>query len=171
VSGSGTARSGETRGAGGGESAQDPPDDRGQENVIESPLPRLPKGSTPKPKTATPRPVRLTGNRDWVIPLECTADAIVLPTGVKITAQALSAGDSGAKALLQGVQELIRRKQATVREGEPEYRPQVRFLVHPEGLRLYHLAYPTLEPLKIPILRQNVEPDDPHQPAKGGRRP
>jgi hypothetical protein len=171
ASGSGTARSGAPGGASGGDSAQDPTDEKGQESVIESPLQRLPKRSTAKPRATTPRPIRLTGNRDWVIPLECTADAIVLPTGVKITAQALSAGDSGAKALLQGVQELIKRKQATVRDGEPEYRPQVRFLVHPEGLRLYHLAYPTLEPLQIPILRQNVEPDDPHQPAKGVRRP
>jgi hypothetical protein len=117
-----------------------------------------------------PKPFRLTGNRDWIIPLECTPEAVVLPTGVKITASALSTGDGG-KALLKAVQDLIARKQATVREGEPPYRPQIRFRVHPEGLRLYHLAYPTLESLQVPILRENLEPEDPKQPGAGGRQP
>jgi len=43
--------------------------------------------------------------------------------------------------------------------------------VHPEGLRVYHTAYPILEPLQVPILRQNVEPEDPNQPVPGGRQP
>jgi hypothetical protein len=134
-------------------------------------LSRLPKSAGGKTTNAKPRPARLTGNRDWIIPLECTADAVVLPTGVKVSAQSLATGDSGAKALLQAVQEVINRKQATVRAEESPYRPQVRFLVHPDGLRVYHLAYPTLEPLQIPILRQNLVPDDPHSPGKGVRNP
>jgi hypothetical protein len=83
----------------------------------------------------------------------------------------LAEGDAGARTLLQAVQEIIDRKQATVRAGEPSYRPQVRFLVHPDGLRVYHLAYPALEGLNIPILRQNLAPEDPNQPNTGVRRP
>jgi hypothetical protein len=117
-----------------------------------------------------PKPFRLTGNRDWIIPIECTADGLALPNGMKITAGALATGDGG-KSLTKAVQDLIARKQATVRDGEPPYRPQVRFLVHPEGLRVYHTAYPILEPVQVPILRQNVEPDDPNQSGPGGRQP
>jgi hypothetical protein len=63
--------------------------------------------------------------------------------------------------LLQAVRQLIARRQAGVRPGDPPYRPQVRFLVHPDGLRTYHLAYPALEPLGVPLTRQNYEPDRP----------
>ncbi|HEY1861293.1 MAG TPA: hypothetical protein VGG61_13110, partial [Gemmataceae bacterium] len=53
------------------------------------PLSRIPKTAGGKTNNAKPRPTRLTGNRDWIIPLECTADAVVLPTGVKVSVQAL----------------------------------------------------------------------------------
>jgi hypothetical protein len=111
--------------------------------------------------------VRLSGSRDWALSVECTADGVVLPTGEKITAKSL-AGPEGGKALRSAIEGLIARKQATVREGEPPYRPIVRFLVHPDGLRLYHMAYPTLEPLQVPIVRQNVEPEE-RRPGEGGR--
>ena len=129
-------------------------------------LPNLPGGK----RTTTPPsrpPVRLSGSRDWALSVECTADAVVLPTGERITAKALAAPEGG-KELRSAVEALISRKQATVREGEPPYRPLIRFLVHPDGLRLYHMAYPTLEPLQVPIVRQNVEADD-HRPGEGGR--
>ena len=43
------------------------------------------------------------------------------------------------------------RRQATVRPGDPLYRPQIRFLVRPNGLRTYYLAYPLLESLQVPL--------------------
>ena len=38
--------------------------------------------------------------------------------------------------------------------------PRIRFLVRPEGLRSYYLAYPVLDGLRVPMARENVEPDD-----------
>jgi hypothetical protein len=113
-----------------------------------------------------PRPLRLIGNRDWVIPVECRADGIVVRTlGQKLSSASL-AGKSGADSpLLQAVKQMIDRRQAGVRPGEPPYRPQVRFLIYPDGLRTYFLAFPALEPLGIPLTRQNVEADSPSHPS------
>jgi hypothetical protein len=133
-------------------------------------FPRVPRRGAAGGSVAKPKPFHLTGNRDWIIPLVCTPDAIVLPSGATIAASALNTSD-GAKALIKAVQDIIARKQATVREGEPPYRPQIRFLVHPEGLRLYHQAYPTLEALQVPILRQNIEPEDASPSGTGVRQP
>jgi hypothetical protein len=134
-------------------------------------FPRAPnRGNEPSGTTDKPKPFRLTGNRDWNIPIDCTSDGLGLPNGVKITSGALATADGG-KTLVKAVQDLIARKQATVRDGEPPYRPQVRFLVHSEGLRVYHISYPILESLQVPILRQNVEPEDLNQSGPGGRQP
>jgi hypothetical protein len=54
---------------------------------------------------------------------------------------------------------MIARRQASVRPGEPPYRPQARFLIYPDGLRTYYLAFPALQPLGIPLTRQNVDKD------------
>jgi hypothetical protein len=136
-------------------------------------LSRLPSASDSKKAKPPPPPraSRFTSNRDWIVPLECTAEWVSLLGGAKVSARSLAEGDAGAQALLKAVQEVIDRKQATVRAGEPAYRPQVRFLVHPDGLRVYHLAYPALEGLNIPILRQNLAPEDPNEPNTGVRRP
>jgi hypothetical protein len=60
---------------------------------------------------------------------------------------------------------MITRRQATVRPGEPPYRPQVRFLIYPDGLRTYFLAFPALEPLGITMTRQDVKADATTRPA------
>jgi hypothetical protein len=44
-----------------------------------------------------------------------------------------------------------------VRPGEAPYRPVIRFQVSKEGLRSYFHAYPLLEPLRVPMTRENVE--------------
>ena len=44
--------------------------------------------------------------------------------------------------------------------GELPYQPRIRFLVRPEGLRSYYLAYPALESLRVPMARENVDPED-----------
>jgi hypothetical protein len=116
---------------------------------------RLPgEGTSPLPA----RPLRFVGNRDWIIPIECLDDGVVLKAaGQKFPLQVLASG-TGENPLVAAVRQLIARRQAMVRPGEPPYRPQVRFLVHPEGLRTYHLAYPALEPLRIPLRRLNLDP-------------
>ena len=52
---------------------------------------------------------------------------------------------------------LVDRRQASVRPGEPPYRPLLRFQVHPDGLRGYYFAYPLLERLRIPMSRENLD--------------
>jgi hypothetical protein len=120
--------------------------------------PALAAGTGEKPRPATPR---LVGNRDWVISAECKADAVVLyPGSVRLSLASLVPGQDGGTRLAQAVQQMIARKQATVHPGEPPYRPQVRFLVRPDGLRSFYAAYPWLEGHKIPMSRQNIDKDE-----------
>jgi hypothetical protein len=122
------------------------------------PTPPLVQG---KPNPPSPKPIRLYGNRDWTIFIECTADALVVyPTRQRLEIAELSAKSGGDNPLLQAIQQMIARRQASVRPDEPPYRPQVRFLVRPDGLRSYYLAYPLLSSLRIPMTRQNLEPNE-----------
>jgi hypothetical protein len=102
--------------------------------------------------------LRLIGNRDWVIPVECHPDGVVVRgAGQKFPLSSLTANGPGETALAQSLRQTIARRQATVRPGEPPYRPQVRLLVYPDSLKTYYLTFPALEPLRIPLTRQNVE--------------
>jgi hypothetical protein len=101
---------------------------------------------------------RLLGNRDWIIFVDCSRSAVVVKQGnQKFTVETLEAAPQGAHPLTEAVRQMIARRQATVREGEPPYRPLLRFQVQPEGLRSYYLAYPLLAPLGVPMARENVE--------------
>src|SRR5262249_43118439 len=106
------------------------------------------------PRSAPLRSNQLVTNRDWMIPIECTADALVLPlTGQRIAITALPRGEGKRNPLSAAVHQLTARRQAGVRPGEPPYRPQIRFRVQPDGLRSYYLAYPALEGLRVPMSR------------------
>jgi hypothetical protein len=121
-----------------------------------------PQNPTQKPVgTKAIRPGPLIGNRDWIIPIECTADAVVLfPSRQRIATTQLSKGENGSNPLREAIQQMITRRQATVRPGEPPYRPMIRFRVLSDGLRSYHLAYPALEALRVPMTRENVDPEE-----------
>jgi hypothetical protein len=107
------------------------------------------------------RPVILGGDRDYIILLECRANAVVLhPFGNSFSAESLAPDNGGAVLLQEAIRRLIARRQATVRPGEQPYRPQVRFLVRPDGLRSLYRAYPVLEGLHVPLTRQNLEADE-----------
>jgi hypothetical protein len=58
------------------------------------------------------------------------------------------------------IQQTIARRQASVRPGDPPYRPQLRFLVRPDGSATYYRAYPLLESLQVPMGRQNIDKDE-----------
>jgi hypothetical protein len=108
---------------------------------------------------------RLLGNRDWPILVECQADAVVVRAiPLRVTAASLERTDTEASHLVQAVQKMIADRQHTLRPGEPPYRPLIRFVVHPDGLRTYYLAYPRLEALGLPLTRENVQPP-PRAPA------
>ena len=119
-------------------------------------------GAGTKPNRPAPaRPSMLLGSRDWIIPIECTADALVLyPARLRIPLGTLPQGGVRDNQLVQAVQQMIERRQASVRPGEPPYRPILRFLVRPGGLRSYYVAYPLLQPLEVPMTRENLDPDE-----------
>jgi hypothetical protein len=105
------------------------------------------------------RPVNLSGDRDWVIYVECTTEGVILyPARTLIPLAALSRGP--ANPLQQAVQQMIDRRQSSVRPGEAPYRPQVRFLVRPESMRVFHIAYPALGAVQAPMTRYNLRPED-----------
>jgi hypothetical protein len=125
-----------------------------------SPAPGNISGGTAGSKTLGPTPPlgRLLGNRDWIIFVECSKSAVVVKHGnQKFTVETLEATPQGAHPLTEAVRQIIARRQATVRGGEPPYRPMLRFQVQREGLRSYYLAYPLLAPLGVPMARENVE--------------
>jgi hypothetical protein len=117
-----------------------------------------------------PRPVPRFGNRDWFIYIECRADVLILiPTGQPIAAADLHPGQPD-DPLLSAVRQLIARRQASVRPGEPPYRPLIRFRVQRDGLRSYFLAYPALESLHLPLAREDVYPGGQDSQPKIDRR-
>jgi hypothetical protein len=121
----------------------------------------MPSGPTGTTEKRQPSPPRLVGNRDWVISAECRSDAVVLyPGEVRFPLASLATGQEGGPRLVSTLKQMIARKQATVRAGEPPYRPQVRFLVRPDGQRSFFAGYPWLEGQQIPMSRQNIDKDE-----------
>jgi hypothetical protein len=148
-----------------------PPDnqDPNQRRQFHNPLaPPAPTGgvSGPRNPLAQPggpgepekpaRPMRVASNRDWTILVECTAEAVILPgTGQRFELAQLQLRAGNDNPLLQAVRTVIARRQATVRANESEWKPQLRFLVHADGLRSYYAAFPALESLRLPMTKQN----------------
>jgi hypothetical protein len=121
-------------------------------------LPEAPGTSKPAP----PSPAgRMYSNRDWLILIECNADGVAVSPGSKrLSLAELSSSGNAASPLKAAIEQMIARRQALVRTGEPTYRPMIRFLVRPDGLRSYYLAYPALESLQVPMTRENVRPEE-----------
>jgi hypothetical protein len=119
-----------------------------------------PMDSFQKPQAGPRRPVaplsRLTGNHDFLIVVECTGNAVIL-RGTRFPLASLPNHADPNHPLVKAVQTLVTRRQATVRPGEPAYRPILRFQVRPDGLRTYFLAYDLLKRLGIPMTREDVE--------------
>jgi hypothetical protein len=117
-------------------------------------------------RAPAPAAFRMEGNRDLVITIECRADDVVMTANNRRWQVADLERDPAARvAFALAVQDWISRRQATVREGQTPYRPQIRFRVNPDGLRTYYAAYPALEKLGFPMKRDNVDgrpPPTPH---------
>ena len=125
---------------------------------IAAPLPELGprKNQSPVPLRAA----RLFADRDWIIYVECKFDELLVHPNKLVIPTNLLASDEGVKRFITEIEKTIQRKQSTVRPGEPPYRPEVRFLVWPDGLRPYHLTYPALQAAGIKQKRQNLEAED-----------
>jgi hypothetical protein len=92
--------------------------------------------------------------------VECRAEGVTVYPGSKHFDPATLATAAGIASLTEVVQQLVARRQATVRSGDAPYRIQIRFLVRPTGLHSFYLAYPALEGLKLPMTRQNIDADE-----------
>lgn len=104
------------------------------------------------------RPPRMITHRDWLIQVECAADSIWVRSGNRrFPAAELAGRRADDNPLLAFVKQMIDRRQAALPVGEPPYRPQIRFLVRPSGLRTYYQAYPALEALHVPMTRANLD--------------
>ncbi|MCI0681387.1 MAG: hypothetical protein L0Y71_04720 [Gemmataceae bacterium] len=112
-------------------------------------------------KKAPARPAalgRVIGNRDFVITIACYLEgAIVTPGGRTFVWKAKAEAAKTDETLVRAVSQLVASRQATVRTGEPPYRPVLRFLVHEQGRRTYYRVYPLLERLRLPMVREDVE--------------
>jgi hypothetical protein len=122
-----------------------------------------------QPGSSRPLPMPLSryfGNRDWTIPIECRASQVVLvSTGQTFPTANLRGSAGTGPGLMDAVRQLIARRQATVRSGEPPYRPVLRFQVHDDALRTYYSASAALEGLHLPATRENVETRSPARSA------
>jgi hypothetical protein len=140
--------------------------------MSEEPGPQLP-GSTglsqlgaarekrSEPSTIVHRYVR----REWNIFVECKADQVVVyPGGTQVPTTSLGgARQVGNQPLLQAIQQMMARRQAVMAStdlNQDAQAPQIRFLVRPDGLRAYFLAFPELSPLKLPMTRENLDAEE-----------
>ena len=126
---------------------------------LAAPLPLSAKTDVkPSPKTG-PAPLgRVIGNRDFIITIACYGEgAAVAPGGASFRWQGKTDAEKTDETLVRTIIELVRRRQATVRAGEPPYRPVLRFEVHENGRRTYYHVFPLLENLRLPMVRDDVE--------------
>jgi hypothetical protein len=99
---------------------------------------------------------KLLGNKDFVITISCYAEHVtVSPSDLQYRWDKGNAAEND-QALVQTVTNLIARRQASVRPGEPPYRPLIRFQVPPDGYPTYYRAYPLLEHLQVPMTKENT---------------
>jgi hypothetical protein len=117
--------------------------------------PGLGGSGLPAPRSQRPEPMPFVRTRDWTVVIECTADAVELSTGQKMPIATWPGGPSRDHPLRLAVEDLIRRRLSA----GVSARPQIRFRVHPDGLRSYYEAFPALEPLKLLMKRENVDPN------------
>jgi hypothetical protein len=112
-----------------------------------------------KAKRPPPMPLmRALGKKDYTIIVECFNDNVIVYPGGKSFKVADLPNQADPQCLLvQTVQQLIARRQGTVRDGDTPYRPVLRFQVHPDGRRSYFAAWPLLETLKLPMSREDVD--------------
>jgi hypothetical protein len=124
------------------------------------PLNKMPGVPGAAPRGPVPvRPGWLNKNRDWVIPIECKRDAVVLTiTRETFKLDQLSANPDNA--LAKAVTHLIDSRQKMVPPGVPPWRPILEFQVHIDGSRTYFYAFPALDRLDYPKVRENLDLDE-----------
>jgi hypothetical protein len=121
-----------------------------------SPAMGIPGATNTKPPNPPPL-ANVVGNRDFVITIVCHNDHVTVYPGGQQHFWTETNAAAADKALVQNVQGLIAGRQKSVRPGEPSYRPSIRFQLAPGGLIRYLSIYPRLEPLHVPMTRENLD--------------
>jgi hypothetical protein len=90
------------------------------------------------------RPAPREGSREWIIIIDCAAEAVRLsPSRISIPLDMLGQSQ-GSALLVRTVQDLIARRRAIQAPEDGELRVVLRFVVHKEGTRAFHTSYPLL---------------------------
>jgi hypothetical protein len=102
------------------------------------------------------RPARIGGEGESIVFIECKSDVVIVhPTRKQIAVESLNHSPA-YNPLVQAVRQQMQRRQALAKTGDP-IKVQVRFLVHRDGERTLHLAYPALEVLKLSMTRYSLQ--------------
>jgi hypothetical protein len=117
-------------------------------------------GERPVRKPAGLRPAWVHGGRDWTIYVECLSDGVKLYPSERMFPLAHAAMEGAGNPLVAALRQMIDRRQASRRPGEPPYHPQVCLLVRAEHVRTFLSVYPALETLPAPKTRRNLDADD-----------
>lgn len=96
-------------------------------------------------RTPTAPPSRVLP--EWVLVIECRPDGVLMSPSRDYVSLADLVNGSGGKRLAKKAAELIAWRRALVAAGDVPPRITVRFLVHKQALRTYHLTYPLLDAL------------------------
>jgi len=112
----------------------------------------------PGPQSEQPRkPARISPPREWLLFVECKADGVVVhPRKEAFALAKVEAANNPLRAFV--TEALTRQPEPTA--GKPPSRLRVRFVVHPDGGRSFHAAYPALLGLPIDMDRVALEPGD-----------
>jgi hypothetical protein len=107
-----------------------------------------------RPSSRPPALGRITGNRDFVMTVECFEQKVSLSPPGKV----FDLADAGAVEQLANLMKtLVNGRQGTVRPGEPPYRPIVQFRVQPDGRRTFYSVYPRIAEFGFPMSRETPE--------------
>lgn len=117
-------------------------------------------GERPVRKPAALRPAWVHGGRDWTIYVECLSDGVKLYPSERTFPLAQAAIEDAGNPLVAAIRQMIERRQASRRPGEPPYHPTVCLLVRAEHVRTFLSVYPALEALPAPKTRRNLDADD-----------
>ncbi len=91
------------------------------------------------------KPAARYGSRELVLVIDCMPEGVRLsPSRLVILVDNLGR-DRGGEALLRAVQKQVTRRRAVLRAGDPPLKVTIRFVVHKNGLRAFHMAYPLLD--------------------------
>ncbi len=148
------AKPGQTA-SGGGDDAKPPTPEPGNAmNRLGTPSPLASK----QPKASPVSLGRVMGNRDFIVTIACYGEGVLLtPGGASFVWNSKADAGQTDEALVRTVTQLVQRRQATVRPGEPPYRAVLRFEVHEQGRRTYHRVFPLFEQMRLPMVREDVE--------------